>query len=141
MPAADRPIARALWERLDEIEGFPRTLAESEITRIGPASQRVPAPYTETLFTAYVHDDTGAAALHGAVALTIDEPPEGLMRRRLTYNGTTRTLREWVDVGIANRGWQIRDALPGVAEAWSLVAPRDGEAGSADGVLIAEGAE
>lgn len=138
----DRDIARKLWSRLDVIYGYPRTLAEIEIVRTGPASQSAPAPHIETLFAACLHDQTGAAQLHGVVALVVDDPPAGMLARRITYQGTTRTLGEWIVWLESNRGWQRwTGALPGQPEAWSLLAVRDGEAGSVDGTPIPEGQE
>lgn len=142
----DRDIARRLWARLDVIYGYPRTLAESEITRTGPASQLAALPYIESLFSAYLHDSTGAAALHGVSALVIDDPPAGMLARSLTYNSVTRTLGQWLafletTVPNGGRGWVRATSLPGVADAWTLLAVRDGEAGSATGVPIPPGEE
>lgn len=140
--ATDRDIARIIWARLDVIYGFPRTLAESEITRTGPASQSAPLPYMETLFWASLHDATGATALHGVVALSVDDPPAGMLARNLTYNSTTRTFGEWITWLEATRGWQRWTGdLPGQSEAWTLLAARDGDPGSTDGVPIPPGAE
>lgn len=143
-PAADRAIARRLWARLDVITGYPRTHADDE-----PGVQRGigAAPvYTETLFAAYLHDATGSPLLWGVVALAIDDPPADMLRRRLPYQGTTRTLGAWLahletPIASGGRGWVRMTSLPGQPEAWSLIAPRDGEAGSADGRTIPEGDE
>jgi hypothetical protein len=136
----DRDIARKLWARLDVIHGYPRTHSASEpdVT----VAQGAALPFTETLFSAWLHDATGAAALQGVVALTVDDPPAGMLARRLTYEATTRTLGEWIAWLEANRGWEMwTGALPGVAAAWTLLAVRDGEPGSTDGVPIPEGSE
>lgn len=137
----ERAAFRRLWSRLDQITGYPRTLAESEITRTGPASQRAPRPYIESLFYGLVHDDTGATILHGAIALVVDELPDGLLRRRIEHGGTTRTLAEWIQRGRDTRGWEVRSDLPGQPEAWTIVQPRDGAVGSATGEPIPEGEE
>lgn len=137
--STERAAFRTLWSRLDQITGYPRTHSADEPgVRIGRGA---PLPYTETLFAGFIHDDTGATILHGAVALMVDEVPPGLLARRITHGGVTRTLAEWIAWGQANRGWEVRADLPGVAAAWTRVQPRDGAAGSADGVPIAEGDE
>lgn len=130
--AYDRGVARRLWSRIDAILGYPRRHARDE-----PGWQvgaRCPDPYTETQWLAYVRRD-------GVVALVIDEPPEGLLRRRISYGGTTRTLGQWLQRLRADRGWQIVRELPGEPEEWTPVAPRDGEDGSPDGRPIADGSE
>lgn len=134
-----RAAFRTLWSRLDQITGYPRTHSADE-HGVRVARGR-PLPYTETLFAGFVHDDTGATVLHGAVALMVDDPPDGLMRRRITHADTERTLAEWIAWGEANRGWVVRATLPGVESAWTQVAPRDGGEGSADGKPIPEGEE
>jgi hypothetical protein len=137
--ATDRGYARELWAALDVLYGYPRAHAADEpgvqIRRGGSP------PYTETLFVAYIHDDTGAAALHGVVALVVDDPPAGMLRRRITRGATTRTLGEWIDWLVTNRGWAIMTSLPGQVEAWTQLAVRDGAAGSSTGVPIPEGEE
>lgn len=140
----DRDIARKLWARLDVIYGFPRTHADDE-----PDVQRGigAAPvYTETLFSAWLHDNTGSTQLHGVVALVVDDPPAGMLARNITYSGTTRTLGQWLTflettVPNGGRGWVRMSSLPGVASAWTQIAVRDGEAGSPDGTVIPPGEE
>lgn len=137
--STERAAFRQLWQRLDQITGYPRTHSADEPgVRIGRGA---PPPYTETLFAGFVHDSTGATILHGAVALMVDEVPPGLLSRRITHGGTTRTLAEWIAWGEANRGWQVRASLPGAESAWTRVAHRDGAEGSATGVPIPEGSE
>lgn len=132
VPAADRALLRAVLRRLDEVLGFPRTLAESEIVRSGEASQHAPAPYTEAAFGVWLHDNTGATVLHGAIAVCINDIGDTLRERQITHGGTRKKLRQW----IADQGWEIRTDLPGAITAWTQIAPRDGEPGSSTGVPI-----
>jgi hypothetical protein len=136
-PASDRPLVRRFAQRLDQILGFPRTLAESEVTRTGPASQSAPLPRIETAFAAHVRDATGAVILHGAIALEVDGRAVELANRFVEHAATRKRVSEWV----ADQGWQIRGDLPGDPEAWTALEPRDGAAGSADGTPIPEGSE
>jgi len=136
-PAADRPLLRSFAQGVDKILGLPRTLAESEITRTGPASQSAPLPRVETAFAVHVHDDTGPAILHGAIALEVDGVAERLKERFIRHNATRKRVRQW----IADQGWVVRGDLPGVESAWSPLPARDGADGSPDGVPIPEGAE
>lgn len=137
----DRDYARRLWARLDVIFGYPRTHSASE-PGVRIAAKADAPPYTDTLFSAWLHDNTGATQLQGVVALVVDDPPAGMLSRRLTFDATTRTLGEWITWLEANRGWQRwTGTLPGVAAAWSLLAIRDGEPGSVDGQPIPEGQE
>jgi hypothetical protein len=136
-PGSDRALFRRFAQRLDQILGFPRTLAESEITRTGPASQSAALPHTETAFTVYVHDDTGAVQLRGALALEVDGHATGLASRFVQHNAVRKRVSEW----IADQGWVVRADLPGQESAWTYLDARDGAAGSADGVPIAEGEE
>lgn len=140
IPSSDRAAARKLAARIDQILGWPRQHTEAEIIRRGPAAQRVPlaAIRTETQMPIMVHDQTGAAQLHGAVAIGIDAVVDALQDRQVDVgDGLKRRIR---DV-ISNRGWQIRDALPGEIEAWRDVLPRDGADGSSTGEPIPEGEE
>jgi hypothetical protein len=132
----DRGAARRIWSRLDQIEGYPRQHTEAEIVRIGPASQSVPIESirTETLWPAYVRAD-------GVVALSVGEVPDRIARRLVTYSTTTREVRQWIALGISNRGWQLVSALPGEPEDWQPVPVRDGAAGSTTGEPIPEGEE
>jgi len=141
VPAADRAILRTLLGRLDAIMGYPRTHARGEPDLvIGP---RAPLPRTDTLVAVYRHDLTGAAQLHGALAVAIDDYGTRLGSRRVTHNGTTRTLAEWITA----LGWQVRTTLPEAPTTlddpnpWTRLAPRDGAAGSATGTPIPEGDE
>lgn len=137
--STERAAFRALWAQLDQITGYPRTHhADEPDVRIARGAA---PPYTETLFAGFVHDSTGPAILHGALALMVDEVPPGLLARRITHGGTTRTPAEWIAWGEAARGWEVRSSLPGDESAWTRVLPRDGAAGSPDGVPIAEGEE
>jgi len=134
IPAADRDKARAVLSRIDAILGYPRTLAEAEIVRIGQASQSAPAPRTETQTAVFVHaSDAGVTQLRGAVAIQVDDVIDALRERRVTLDGTRKRIREW----IADQGWEVRADLPGVIERWSQVAPRDGGTGSTTGEPIA----
>lgn len=138
-PSADRALARRVAQRIDQILGFPRTLAESEITRIGPASQTVPAPRCETEVTVLVHSTAaGATLLRGVIAIGISDAARLALRERFVDRlGTRKRIREW----IADQAWEVRADLPGVAENWRDVTPRDGAAGSVDGTPIPEGQE
>lgn len=136
-PAADRLKARRVVSRIDQILGYPRTLAESEIVRVGPASQSVPAPRTETQVPVMHHDMTGATILHGAIAIGVDAVITSLRERFVEIDGVRKRIREW----IADQAWETRADLPGVESAWSSVTPRDGAGGSVDGVPIPEGLE
>lgn len=134
IPAADRAKARTVVSRMDAVLGYPRTLAESEITRIGPVSQTIPAPRCETQTAVMLHDATGAAALHGAIAIQVDDVVQSLRERPVDIDGTRKLIREW----IADQAWQTQPTLPGVLAAWANVTPRDGGTGSADGRPIPE---
>jgi hypothetical protein len=138
IPAADRAIARRIVARLDAILGYPRAHAEAEVTRRG-GGRHVPIALvrTDAETCVMLHDMTGAAALQGAVAIGVSDVLDAMRDRFVEYEGTRRRVREW----IADRGWEVRANLPGVDAAWSERPARDGAAGSADGVPIAEGAE
>ena len=146
IPAADRTRARHLVGRLDAIMGYPREHAEAEILRVGPASQRVPLASirTDALCAVYRHDLTGAAQLHGAIAVLIDDAArEALRNRRITIDGVTRRVAEWIQA----LGWQVRATLPDLPTTidepnpWTRLAHRDGGEGSATGTPIPEGDE
>lgn len=133
-PAADRALMRRVLARVDQMLGYPRTHADDE-----PGVRRNGGPpiVTETACAVWVHDDTGASVLHGAIAAQVDGVADELRERTVEHLGVRQRIREW----IAARGWEVRATLPGVESAWSLVAPRDGDAGSADGVPIPDGEE
>jgi hypothetical protein len=137
IPAADRLKARRVVARMDAMLGYPRTLAEGEIQRIGSASQTAPRPFTATQCTVLLHDNTGATVLWGAIAIKLDPVITALRERFVTIDAVRKRIREW----IADQGWETRADLPGVAIAWTSVTPRDGAAGSADGTPIPEGSE
>lgn len=129
----DRGVARRLWSRLDQIEGYPRTHAADEPGwQVGAAVPR--APRTETLWSGYENVD-------GVVALFVGEVPQHLLSRRISYGGTSRTVGEWLERLIADRGWELVEALPGEPEDWQPLAVRDGADGSPDGVPIPPGEE
>ena len=89
-PSTDRLLARRFVARLDQILGYPRTLAESEITRHGPASQSVAAPRCETEMAVYVHSTTaGVTALRGVVDVDADRPAQRA-RRCVSVSSSTR---------------------------------------------------
>ena len=134
-PASDRVLLRRIATRLDQILGFPRTLAESEVTRTGPSSQSAPLPRIDAAFAIHLHDMTGPVALRGAVALEVDN--HGLGRRFVRYSGTRKRVSAW----ITDQGWDVRGGLPGDPDKWTRLPHRDGAAGSADGVPIPEGDE
>ena len=138
VPFADRDVLRSLIVRLDQIVGFPRTHSASEHgISIGAGNK---PPYTETLFAVQIHDTTGPLALQRVIAVTVDDLATALAERFITHLGVRKRLREWV----IDRGWQLRTTLPeGDLEPspWSPVPVRDGAAGSATGVPIAEGSE
>ena len=134
-PAADRALLRRVLSRLDQILGYPRTHAADEPgVRVARGAA---LPYTEAAFVVFVHDNTGATLLHGAIAVQINGLGDALRERFIEHNGVRKRLREW----IADQGWEVRADLPGVRGAWAQVQPRDGGAGSADGVPIPEGSE
>lgn len=137
-PAADRPLVRRIVARLDAILGYPRQLAESEITRVG-GGRHVPIELlrTDAQTVVMLHDMTGAAAIQGAVAIWVDPVIDALRERFVEHLTIRKRVREW----IADRGWEVRATLPGVASAWALLPHRDGAAGSSDGQPIPDGAE
>ena len=136
IPASDRPAARRLVARLDQILGYPRTLAAGEYVRHGGGRHTVPR--VETAIAVLVHDDTGASALTGAIAISVTDVVAAMQDRQVDVgDGARRRVR---DIIVA-RGWRISDTLPGQREAWAQVAARDGQPGSADGVPIPEGEE
>lgn len=136
-PSTDRLLMRKFASRLDQNLGYPRTLAESEIERTGPASQRAPRPRIDTAWTVWIHDNTGAPLLHGAIALEVNGIADRLRDRFVEHLTIRKRARQW----IADQGWVIRADLPGDVAAWSLLPPRDGASGSADGRPIPEGEE
>lgn len=143
--ATDRDIARRLVARIDQILGLPRAHTRDEE---GVAWDPRGTCFTESLFGIFLHDSTGPSQLHGVVALVVDDPPDRILRRIIERDGTRRTLREWIQWLVANRGWVLRDGdLPdaaGIDDAhnpWTMLPPRDGEPGSADGQPIPEGEE
>lgn len=125
--ATDRDIARRLWSRLDIAMGFPRTHDAADTDVSGAAT----SPRTESAFYAMRRPSDGV------VALVVDDPPAGLLRRRIERNGTVRTLGEWIALLRANRGWQLVTELA-ANDGWVLLTPRDGEAGSPDGRPVPE---
>lgn len=138
IPAADRIIARRVVARRDQILGYPRQLTEAEVVRIG-GGRHVPIELlrTEAQTVVMLHDMTGVVAIQGAVAIFVDPVIDAMRERFVEHLGVRKRVREW----IADRAWEVRATLPGVAAAWSQVAPRDGATGSATGAPIAEGAE
>ena len=142
-PAADRPKARKLLRRLDEMAGYPRDVT-AECTRIGPTP---PGGWvdvqTDAIVSVYLHDNTGAAQLQGAWAIHYGPEAARMVAVRLwdpEDGGGKRALRDI----ITELGWVIRtdaEGLPGQPEAWTLLPVRDGEPGSATGVPIPEGQE
>lgn len=128
----DRGAVGRLWSRLDQIEGYPRTHSPDEPGVVVAPGR--PLPRTETLWTAYERAD-------GVIALHTGEVPARLLSRRVDYGGTTRTVAEWFDRLIADRGWELVSELPGELEEWTPLAARDGMPGSTDGFPIAEGEE
>lgn len=140
VPGADRAAVRLLVGRIDQILGYPRQLSESEITRIGAASQGVPIAevVTETQAAILLHSsDAGDVALRGVIAVNVGPALEAL---RLRFFDVGDGREQLGDI-IADRGWEEREDLPGLAANWSPLPPRDGGEGSADGIPIAEGAE
>ena len=141
IPGADRAAARRVAGRMDAILGYPRQLSESEITRIGEASQRVPIASirTETQTAILLHSAVaGAVALRGVIAVNVGDVAAALRERFFDIgDGVRKLLRDIT----TERGWEVRADLPGAAANWSPIATRDGAAGSVDGVPIADGAE
>jgi hypothetical protein len=135
-PAADRTLFRRILGRADEILGFPRThsTAEGNVQIASGAA----APVTEAAFAVFLHDNTGATILHGAVAAQVNGISD-LLAGRFFENGSG--VRKRLSAWIADQGWEVRADLPGVRSAWTRVAHRDGAAGSATGVPIPEGSE
>lgn len=144
IPASDRAAARRLLGRIDQIAGYPRTLAESELTRRGPTPPGGWATcVTDTAVSVWLHDASGAAQLHGAIGIHFGRDLVDMLDTRsvdVLDGGGKRRIRQI----ITGRGWQLRSdaqGLPGEPEAWMRVAHRDGAEGSADGVPIPEGEE
>jgi hypothetical protein len=134
-PAADRALFRTVISRADQILGYPRTHASGEPDVV--IASGAPAPVTSAAFAVFVHDNTGAEILHGAVAAQVDGITSALRERFVEHNAVRKRIREW----IADQGWELRATLPGVRSAWTRLAARDGAAGSATGVPIPEGQE
>lgn len=141
IPGADRAAARRVVGRIDQILGYPRVHAASEVERVGLASQLVPLASisTETQMEILVHSTTaGATLLRGVIAINVNALHDALRRRYFDIGDGVRKLLRDI---ITERGWEVRATLPGLEENWTRVATRDGEAGSADGVPIPEGSE
>lgn len=134
-PATDRALMRKALGRLDQILGYPRTHSRDEPDVHCPPGAAL--PYTEAAFAVYLHDNTGATLLHGAIAVAVNGVGATLRERFIEHNLTRKRLREW----IADQGWETRTSLPGSRDAWTRVEPRDGADGSADGTPIPEGDE
>lgn len=141
IPGSDRPAARRVVGRIDQILGYPRQHAAGEIARNGVASQAVPALVirTETQMDIRIHSTTaGLLALRGVIAINVNSVVDALRGRYFDIGDGVRKLLRDI---ITERGWEVRATLPGLEENWTRVATRDGEAGSADGVPIPEGSE
>ncbi len=136
IPAADRAKGRRVVQRVDQILGYPRTHAEGDFTRHGGAPHAA-SVYTETQPIVMLHDATGATVLHGAIAISVNGVVDALRTRFIEIDGVRKRLSQW----ITDQGWTLADDLPGVASAWTQIAVRDGEAGSATGIPIAPGDE
>jgi hypothetical protein len=138
VPATDRAILRRVLGRLDAIVGYPRTHSRSEPGVVCAPSS--PLPTTIALATVLRHDLTGPAQLQGALAVRIKPDMRATLSRRVVETADGRkTLAAW----ITDRAWELRADLPDpptlAANHWTLLAPRDGAAGSADGTPIPEG--
>lgn len=134
---ADRTAARKLVQRVDQILGYPREHAPSEIVRHG-RGPHAPTVYTETALDIRIHDTSGPTILRRAIAIGFDRTvAEAMEERGFDVDGTKRKMREIV----VNRGWEVRADLPGDPEAWTRVPPRDGQPWSDTGEPIPEGEE
>jgi hypothetical protein len=119
-PTADRPIVRKMLRAIDVLLGYPRTLAESEITRVGNGPH-APTSRTETQCAVRVNTNLGA------IAVSVDAVIQALRDRTVQIDG------EQIRVRIDDLGWELRANLPGNAANWTPVPPRDGGAGSTTG--------
>jgi hypothetical protein len=119
VPLADRTIVRRLLRAIDVLLGYPRTLAESEITRVGRP------PHAATVRT-----ETQCAALLGAthLAISVDAVVQALDGRQITIDA------QQVTVTLSRPGWSVVATLP--VGTWTPLAARDGGAGSTTGVPV-----
>jgi len=142
IPGTDRPAARRLVRRIDEILGFPREHAPAEYVVHGATGRALPPPRTETHMAILRHDATGDSRLHGAIAVGFTRAVLEVLADRVVDVGSARERLRDV---IAARGWQVRDTLPDpgdeTRQPWARRPPRDGEPGSATGRPIPEGEE
>lgn len=148
IPGSDRAIARRLVARIDQIAGYPRTLAESELRRVGRTPPGGWATCsTDAAVVVWRHDATGPAQLAGAIAIHYGPDVVRMLSRRLVdpEDGAGKRLIQQI---IADRGWVLRTDAQGLPDPgdetrqpWTRLAHRDGADGSADGVPIPEGKE
>lgn len=136
VPFVDRALLRRVFQRIDQIKGFPRELDPSEYTR-GPGRHSATPPRTETAFGVQIHDNTGPVALRRLIAVTVDDMADALGERFIEHDSVRKRLKRI----IADQGWELRTELPDPEGPWTAVEPRDGADGSADGVPIPEGEE
>ena len=141
IPGSDRAAARKLVARIDQILGYPREeTAATGVVHVGPG--RHPAVVrTESQTMILVHDATGPALLDGVIAISTDAVVDAMKDRLVDVRGVKQRIQDI----IAERGWEVRAALPDPADEtrdpWTRVEPRDGAQGSADGVPVPEGQE
>jgi hypothetical protein len=119
IPLADRAIVGRVIRAIDVLLGYPRTLAESELVRIGRG------PHAPTVRT-----ETQCAVLIGAthLAVSVDAIVQALVGRQITIDA------QQVTVTLTRAGWSIVETLP--AGTWTPLPPRDGGAGSTTGVPV-----
>jgi hypothetical protein len=121
-PVTDRLIVRKILRAIDIRLGYPRILADSEVTWRGGKPPTVPVIRTET------QCEVRFNANLGVIAVKLDTVVDALRGGDVNVDGETVRIR------INDIGWQVVQNLPGNVGNWAAVAPRDGGAGSTDGV-------
>ena len=115
-PLADRPLVRRILRAIDVLLGYPRTLAESELVRVGRP------PHAATVRT-----EAQCAVMLSAthIAVSIDPFVQALIGRQVTIDGQATT------VTLTRGGWTTSATLP--AGTWTPAPARDGGEGSTTG--------
>jgi hypothetical protein len=123
-PIADRLIVRKLVRAIDTKLGYPRTLADSEVTWHGGKPAAALPVRTETQCEVRINTNLGA------IGVKLDAVIQALRGSDVNVDG------EQIRIRIDDLGWQVVQNLPGNAANWTTVPPRDGGAGSATGVPV-----
>jgi hypothetical protein len=120
VPLADRAIVRRIVRAIDVLLGYPRTLADNEVTwHGGKPPSALP-----------IRTETQCAVLLGAthIAVSVDAIVQALVGRQITIDA------QQVTVTLTRAGWSVVETLP--AGTWTPLPPRDGGAGSTTGVPV-----